>query len=80
MFGHRAAVHPGLERLCGQARVERQVQIAKARAVGRGQLAGRVIANALQEPVSRAAIGAGFDLEHRLVCQLLQAIKHIGRR
>jgi len=80
MFGHRAAVHPRLERLLGQARVKRQVQVAKSCPVGRGQLAGRVLADRLQEPVSRAAIDARFDLEHRFICQLLQAIDHICRR
>jgi hypothetical protein len=81
MFSHRAAVHPRLERLFGEARVKRQVKVAKSRLViGRGQLAGRVIADGLQEPVSRAAIDARFDLEHRLICQLLQAITHICRR
>ena len=80
MFGHCAPVHPRLERLLGQARVKRQVQVAKSCPVGRGQLAGRVLADRLQEPVSRAAIDARFDLEHRLICQLLQAIGHICRR
>src|SRR6266699_2231064 len=41
MFSHRAAVHPRLERPFGEARVKRQVKVAKSRlVVGRGQLAG----------------------------------------
>ena len=79
MFRHRAAVHPRLVRLFGQARVKRQVEVAKSRLVGRGQLAGRVVADGLQEPISRGAVDTRFDLEHRLVCQPLEAVGYIAR-
>src|SRR2546427_4985566 len=80
MLRHCAAVHPRLVRLFGQARVKRQVEVAKSRlAADGGQLGGRVVADGLQESVSSGAANTRFDLEHRLVCQLLEAVAHIRR-